>query len=903
MEYKIPVYCNQCVCGPDLLKVVVKDGVAIRIEPNYDTKDIHPANGKICVKAYGLIHKLYNPYRIKAPMIRTNPNKGRDEDPGWKEISWDEAFRILSEKLVSIRERGFLDESGYPRLAVTLGSAGTAASYMGTFPAFLAAWGGPIDFSIGSGQGTKCYHTEHLVGELWHRAFLVVPDTPRTKYVLSLGHNTNASAGVTGVYRHAEARERGYKRVQVEPHLTVTGATSDEWIPIKPKTDAAFLYAILHVILHELNWKSVCDLDFLKNMTNSPYLVGPRGYFMRDKNTRKPLIWDKADNRPKVYDDLTLKDPALTGVFKVSGIEVGPDDETWEYDNVECKPSFQLLLEHMEKYTPEWASKICDVPAETIRRIAKELAENAMIGSTMEIDGENMPYRPIAIILGKTVNNGWGSYQVCWARTVIQILFGALEVPGSIIGTCVRINRPYYDRWSSVYPGEDGFMHQFLNPTSKEEWPSPPKMRGPYTELVPLAGNTGWSPFLGPTPLSWLFMGQSPKNWNRTTIPEVWMIYRANPVMSMWNTKYIENMVSKFPFIAAFAYELNETCWYADLLLPDSTDLESLQLIRIGSQSYVENFWDYYGFAIRQPVVEPIYNTMDMTDVATELSYRVGILADYNNSINNGVILGVKLKGKDYDYTLDLDKKYPCEEIWDRICRAATRRLTNGREEYGLEWFKKNGFFVVKYPRIRHYLYPIIRRWGLRFELPYQERLKRIGEELKRRLHERGIDWWDKQLEEYEALPECWDFTELWNEVYNKDDKDEYDLWLLTTRSFQYSWTSNISNPLMADVAVNVLGFKGVSINTETARRKGIKDGDWVVIESPYGKVRCRAIVREGVRPDTAVVMGQFGQWLTPVAKDLQIPSINLVAGLDIGLIDAIGSGADIVKVKIYKAD
>ena len=57
---------------------------------------------------------------------------------------------------------------------------------MGTFPAFLSAWG-PIDFGFGSGQGVKCYHSEHLYGELWHRAFTVCPDTPTSRLRLSFG--------------------------------------------------------------------------------------------------------------------------------------------------------------------------------------------------------------------------------------------------------------------------------------------------------------------------------------------------------------------------------------------------------------------------------------------------------------------------------------------------------------------------------------------------------------------------------------------------------------------------------------------------------------------------------------------------------------------------------------------
>ncbi len=169
---------------------------------------------------------------------------------------------------------------------------------MGTFPAFLAAWG-PVDMGFGSGQGVKCYHSEHLYGEFWHRAFTVSPDTPLCDYLISCGANVEASGGVVGVWRHAEARVRGMKRVQVEPHLSVTGACSAQWVPIKPKTDAAFLYALMHVLLHEVPRERL-DLPFLAKRTASAYLVGPHGYYLRERATRKPLVWDATQRqRPR----------------------------------------------------------------------------------------------------------------------------------------------------------------------------------------------------------------------------------------------------------------------------------------------------------------------------------------------------------------------------------------------------------------------------------------------------------------------------------------------------------------------------------------------------------------------------------------------------------------------------
>src|SRR3990167_5179144 len=211
----VPTYCYNCVSGPDLLSVKVKDGVATEIGPNFAGFGTHPADGKPCVKAYGLIQKTYNPHRILTPMKRTNPNKGRDQDPGFVPISWDEALDLVAAKLKDIRSRGLIDEQGLPRVAATFGHGGTPASYMGTFPAFLAAWG-MIDYSFGSGQGVKCVHSEHLYGEYWHRAFTVSADTPYANYVVSFGANVEVTGGPCAVSRHAAARVRGARRVQIE---------------------------------------------------------------------------------------------------------------------------------------------------------------------------------------------------------------------------------------------------------------------------------------------------------------------------------------------------------------------------------------------------------------------------------------------------------------------------------------------------------------------------------------------------------------------------------------------------------------------------------------------------------------------------------------------------------------
>lgn len=901
-ERTVSTYCYQCVAGPDLLKVRVQDEIATEVTPNFDAATVHPAGGKACVKAFGLVQKAYNPHRILHPMKRTNPKKGRGEDPGFVRISWDEALDLVAEKLKAVREKGLLDESGYPRVAASFGGGGTPTAYMGTLPAFLAAWG-PVDMSFGSGQGVKCYHSEHLYGEFWHRAFTVSPDTPLCEYLVSFGANVEASGGVCGVKRHADARKRGMKRVQIEPHLSVTGACSAEWIPIKPKTDAAFLYAMIHVFLHE-HPRTRLDLPFLKHHTSSPYLVGPDGFFLRDPDTRKPLVIDAKTGRTAPFDAEGI-DPALEGSFTADGIAIGPDNEQTSHRGAHVRPSFSLLVDHVKEYSPEWAGAICDVDPRTIRRIANEFLDHARVGETIEIDGETLPLRPVSISLGKTVNNGWGGYECCWARTLLACLVGALEVPGGTLGTTVRLNRPADNRWSSVIPGPDGFMEYPMNPTGKNEWLSRPPVRSAHRTLVPLVANSPWSQALGPTHLAWMMQKEDFEKLPSASPPDVWFVYRTNPAISFWDTEAVGAAMARFPFTVCFAYTHDETNHTADVLLPDCTDLEGLQLLRIGGTKYVEQFWDYQGFALRDPAVPPQGEARDFTWIATELARRTGLLEPYNAAINRGAA-GVKLSGKNYDFSLDPAKVHDVETIWDASCRAASAELTDGAESQGLDYYREHGFRVKPFPRLQWYLYPKLVDAKLRFELPYQERLFRIGKELGRRLHEQGIEWWDRQLEEYEPLPKWRDLAALWENALSRHygvEIGNYPFWLITARSMQYSWGGNVSIQLIKEVADNVAGHGSVVMNPAAAEQLDIADGDLVEVSSPLNRTKGRVMLSSGIRPDTLLMIGQFDQWATPFAKDFNAPSMNALMPMLLELTDATGSSADLVKVKISRLE
>jgi phenylacetyl-CoA:acceptor oxidoreductase len=891
-----PQYCYQCVAGPDLLTVTVKDGVATEVQPNLAAARVHPGGGKCCVKAFGIVEKTYNPKRILQPMKRTNPRKGRDEDPGFVPISWDEALDLVARKVTEIRARGLLDEEGFPRVAASIGRTSSPSAYIGTFPAFLEALG-EVDWSFGSGHGIKCYHTEHYLGELWHRGFTVCPDTPTTRYVLSFGANTDASGGVVATWRHAEARARGLTRVQIEPHLSVTGATAAQWIPIRPKTDAAFLLGFLHSLLHD-HPRTALDLDFLVQHTSSPYLVAPNGFYLRDAASGKPLVWDTLRKAPACFDAEGVV-PALEGSFHASGIERGADEDRWQHEHALAETAFTKLAKHLDPYTPDWAEKICDIEKGTIRRIAAEYLEHAQVGATTEIEGQRLPLRPVAIVLGKTVNNGWGSFDCCWARTLAACLVGALEVPGGTLGTTVVLNPPRSPRQASVEAGEDGFMPYAFNPTDRAGWKLNGKARNAHGALVPLSTNSPGAATLGPAHLAWMFLQDPPAGAPRVTLPDLWFVYRTNPSISLWDSAEMVKRVARFPFTVAFAYLPDETNHMADLLLPECTDLESTQLIRVGGTKFIEQFWDHEGFALRHPAVKPLGETRDLTDIATDLAERSGVLAEYNDALNRGVGTAISLK----DFPLQPASRHTCDEIWDRVCRAASAEVTDGASADGLEWFKQHGYRTRPIPRLDWYLFPEVKRKGIRFEMPYQERLLRIGTELGRRLHENGITWWDAQLHEYQALPRYGEFPEIWERdaECHAAPGDEFPFWALTSRSMQYSWGANAGIPLMDELSRNVRGHRGVVINASRARELGIGEGDLVEVRSYLRGTRGRAVLREGIRPDCVLLMGQFEHWAMPYAKEVSAPSLNTIAPMSVALTDATGSGADLVRVAVHK--
>ena len=81
-------------------QVYVVDGRAVKVHGNPNSK----VNGEAsCPRVHLALQQVYDPDRIKTPMKRTNSQKGRNEDPKFVPISWDEALSTIADKIMELR--------------------------------------------------------------------------------------------------------------------------------------------------------------------------------------------------------------------------------------------------------------------------------------------------------------------------------------------------------------------------------------------------------------------------------------------------------------------------------------------------------------------------------------------------------------------------------------------------------------------------------------------------------------------------------------------------------------------------------------------------------------------------------------------------------------------------------
>jgi anaerobic selenocysteine-containing dehydrogenase len=312
-----------------------------------------------------------------------------------------------------------------------------------------------------------------------------------------------------------------------------------------------------------------------------------------------------------------------------------------------------------------------------------------------------------------------------------------------------------------------------------------------------------------------------PEKYHLDFRPEVLLTYHSNPVWNMPGTERVKEAMARFDYVISIDVLVTETTEWADLVLPDHTYLESTVLVMC-EPPVVK------GLALRQPVIPPLYDTRDATEILIDIADRCGFLNVWNDFLN--FLLGLTARP---ELMLQPDTKYTAEEIADRVCRTVYG------DDHDLAWFKEHGHKVVKRAPEEMYM-PYA---GLRIPF-YYEVVKTMGEDLRARFEEVGYEW---DTSSYVPLPS-------WSPGPVHRDDPEYDLYAITFKSAETNFAENLSIPVIANLTRRVAHHRGVLLNPATARARAIEDGDRIEIASRFGRIEGTARLVEGIHPDAVAV-------------------------------------------------
>jgi molybdopterin-containing oxidoreductase family molybdopterin binding subunit len=848
--------CVMCYSGCSI-RVHVVNGVAVQILGSPSSPN--GAEGGLCAKGVSGIQLLYDPNRRNVPLRRTNPEKGLHADPKWKEITWEEALDEIVERLRKIRE----DDPGKLMIAGTNVHGKIWHAAWAFNAAFSTPKGKPN--SGGTGGGLHCGGGSHAVTHLYYGSWSAAPDFKHCNYAIFWGASKGTAAGheaALTMKMHADARARGMKSVAFDPMCHQSGGKATEWVPLIPGTDGAIAISMINVLLNE---SCIYDAEFLKKKTNGPYLIRPDGRYLRDRETNKPMVWDTEDASAKLFNDASIKDYALEGSYEVDGIE--------------CQPSFQLLKEHVKKYTPEMAAEVSTVPAETIRRIAREFGEAASIGSTIEIDGKLLPLRPVSSVIFRGGEGHTNSMHTCLATHMLNMIVGAAEVPGGTLGLGPGRLMGYPSTGGlqiTVEADEDGFLFLPSWSTGGTHYPDPelPCKTLGLKELFPM-----WA--FSPLPMA----TDSEQLYRKTGMNfqvDMAIIHGANPIISCADWDAMEKLYKNIPFIFSFNIlptELDEG--FTDIVLPDVCYLEApVWWHGINPKFHAPPSMQDWSWTIGQPAVAPQYQRRFALDVIFDICERLGIRKGLNEALNKQY----QLTGK---YALKADEKVDMEQVGDRALKQRFGK------EYDWEWFKQHG--LIRWPKQVEEAYW---RWLTDIRVPiYFEWMADLGKKIREKAESVDIhvDW-----EQYTPLVN-WYATPPINEK-----NPEYDLYCFSYRDILHTGSMTMEQPWLDETSHMNPYTYSITMNFDTATAKGLKDGDSIWVENAAGrKQKGRLKLLEGQHPQTIAIAACSGHWIDalPIAKGKGTNFDDLMP-IDLKHVDPVSGNLEVsVKVKVYPAN
>ena len=355
---KVPGFCALCVsrCGAI---ATLEQGRFSKLEADPS----HPTGQALCIKGKVAPEIVYSPDRLLHPMKRTRP-KG-DADPGWQQISWDEALDH-----VAVKMRELAAQHGPETVAFSNASPSTSAM------SDSLAWVQRLRHVFGSpnqsGSMELCGWGRYLANLYSFGAGLpadCMPDLDNAGCILYWGYNPTVSRIAHATATRA-AQKRGAKLIVVDPRYAGLARQADEWLQVRPGTDGALALGIAQVMI-ERGWY---DETFVRDWTNGPLLVrNDNGLLLKAQDLDSQadaeayVAWDQSGNKPVIYQPNTSPSGNDTAAFALFG---SYDVETVE-GMITCQPAFQHMTSLCNRYTPDVVEATTGVPAEQIESSAR----------------------------------------------------------------------------------------------------------------------------------------------------------------------------------------------------------------------------------------------------------------------------------------------------------------------------------------------------------------------------------------------------------------------------------------------------------------------------------------------------------------------------------------------------
>ncbi|WP_175819330.1 molybdopterin oxidoreductase family protein [Burkholderia sp. BCC0419] len=845
-------YMCACRCG---IRVHLRDGEVRYIDGNPQ----HPLNqGVICAKGSSGIMKQYSPARLTQPLMR-KPGAERG-DAQFEPVSWEVAFDVLEKRLSHLRAtdpKRFALFTGRDQMQAL---TGLFAKQFGT-PNY-AAHGGFCSANMAAGM----IYT--IGGSFWEFGG---PDLDNAKLFFMIGtaedHHSNPLKIALGKFKRA-----GGRFIAINPVRTGYAAIADEWIPIRPGTDGALFMALMH----ELIARDAFDHEFVSRFTNAAELIDRRdgadtfGLFVRDADApevnalypQNRMWWDTKTNRA-VLHHAEGAEPALDGRYTLD-------------DGTPVAPSFTLLREQVADCTPEWAADITGIAADTIRRLASEMEtvarEQAIELPVRWTDSwgnahESVKGVPIAFHAMRGLAAHSNGFQTIRALAVLMSLLGTIDRPG-------------------------GFRHKAPYPRAVPPSAKPPNDPGQIRPNTPLAtGPLGWPagpedlfvhPDGTPARLDKAFSWEYPlavhglmhsvitNAWRGDPYPiDTLLIFMANMAWnSSMNTTEVRKMLVdkrddgeyRIPFLVVCDAFASEMTAFADLILPDTTYLERHDVMSVLDRPISE--FDGPVDSVRVPVVPPTGECKPFQEVLIELASRLKFPAfttpdgqrkyrDYPDFVVNfqtapdsgtGFLIG--WRGKNGDKAVvgepnpDQWKRYAENNcVYHHRLPEPLQYMRNCNGPY-MQWAVDNGMRKFGVPIVIQLYSDVMQK----FRLAAQGRTS--GRQPPDHLRERIARYFD-------PLP-------FWHPSLESGltDANRYPLAAITQRpmAMYHSWDSQ--NAWLRQIH----GENHLFVNPVTAAAQQIDDGAWIYVESPWGKVRCRARYSEAVEPGTVWTWNAIGK-------------------------------------------